>query len=140
MSETQNEYETEPETDAEPTPGPWRLPGPEDAVVLRDFGVVLADLSDSKEAAIVAEANQAFNGETELEGHYEANARLIAAASTAAQEAREMGYDPVAAVGALPGLLAVLQDIDGMIEQLRYGTIRKMVNDALASAEGSGDE
>jgi len=43
-------------------------------------------------------------------------------------------------VGALPDLLTVLEDIDGMIEQLRYGTIRMMVNDALASAEGSKNE
>jgi len=147
--------ELQTKTDAEPTPGPWRLPSPEDAVVLRDFGVVLADLSDSKEAAIVAEANQAFNDETELEGHYEANARLIAAAGTAAQEAREMGYDPAKTVGQTGQLLCHLEKLIACLEEAhekahpeghmqggRYDLAvdgAKNTLDALASAEG-GEE
>jgi len=80
-----------------------------------------------------------------------ANARLIAAAGTAAQGAREMGYDPQKAVEALPDLLARLVQIrsklsasslrreicvdDSMKEKVDEAV--DLADDALASAEGS---
>jgi hypothetical protein len=119
MSETQNEYKT----DAEPTPGPWKI---EDGHW---------DVEVTKGEYVIATAHVAVPN-----GALKENARLIAAAGTAAQEAKEMGYDPQKAVEAVPDLLAVFQDIDRMGERLQKDTIRMMVEDALASAEGSGDE
>jgi aldehyde:ferredoxin oxidoreductase len=49
-----------------------------------------------------------LNGE--WAGEKEANARLIAAAGTAAHECAEMGYDPIEAVGALPRVLELLNE------------------------------
>ncbi|MCS3610939.1 hypothetical protein [Salinibacter ruber] len=126
--------ETQTETDAEPTPGTWEHDlNPLDGIDGRSI------FGRDKDGNLFVIANLNVPEQGLLEGDWRENARLIAAAGTAAQEAKEMGYDPQKAVEALPGLLAVLQDIDGMIEQLRYGTIRKMVNDVLASAEGSGE-
>ena len=63
------------------------------------------------------------------------NWNRIAAAGTAAQEAREMGYDPVAAVKALPELLRACEDTEA--GKPMYPRTAK---DALASAEGSDNE
>jgi hypothetical protein len=127
MSETQNQYETEQETDAEPTPS---------LVESWDHRPMPKQANPNYRELVYAESKGTI---AILDCVTVEDADLIAAAGTAAQEAREMGYDPQKAVEALPDLLAVLQDIDGMIEQLKYGTIRMMVNDALASAEGSDE-
>jgi len=87
MSETQTEYETEQETDAEPTGGPWECDlelGAGDSFVWGPDGDAVAILGAR---ASVEEKK--------------ANARLIAAAGTAAQEAKEMGCDPQKAVEAV---------------------------------------
>lgn len=128
MSETQ----TESETGAAPYRTPWTIHS-----VGRKDGALTVCTGDGGPAFGVAYVPNENDELTEEQQRL--HARLIAAAGTAAQEAKEMGYDPVAAVEALPDLLMALQDIDGMIERLKYGTIRMMVNDALASAEGSGE-
>jgi hypothetical protein len=133
MSKTQTEYKTEYETDAEPTPGPvtkgvTSSPKRRIAKVLKGTNMV----GEHNTHCDIHSKRHRIEGQEPV-----ANADLIVAAFNAAQQTKEMGYNPQKAVEALPGLLAVLQDIDGMIEQLRYGTIRKMVNDALASAEGN---
>jgi hypothetical protein len=95
MTEAQTEYET----DVEPTPGPWELTrthsGAGEVVVGGSTGFVATPWRTPK-------------GEAQMM----ANARLIAAAGTAAQEAKEMGYDPQKVVEALPrGLGAVRKAI-----------------------------
>jgi hypothetical protein len=165
MSETQNEYETENETDAEPTPGPWRTwQAGEDPLINEEC--VLAEHPDKQEPLLVAEMNRTANDHTDFPGHWKANARLIAAAGTAAQEAKEMGYDPQKAVEALPvGLeqarCAIIDLLDGPPGETSAPAVKsaikrlafflgeasneevseivddKMLNDALASAEGS---
>jgi len=75
-----------------------------------------------------------------------ANARLTATAFDVAQEAKEMGYAPVAAVEALPQLLQVAESFRDSLKALDRnfrGTFegeREAVENflnALASAEGS---
>jgi hypothetical protein len=131
-----SEPQTEPETDAGPTPGPVAK-----GVTSSDRRRIAKVL---KGTDMVGEHNthcDIHSKSAHIQGQEPvANADLIVAAFNAAQEAKEMGYDAQKAVEALPDLLTVLEDIDGMIEQLRYGTIRMMVNDALASAEGSKNE
>jgi len=83
---------------AEPTPGPWEVnhDGPCPSVHAKD--------SSDSIAAVLLSADPSSDRDVE------ADARLIAAAGTAAQEAKEMGYDPVAAVEVLPELLKALED------------------------------
>jgi hypothetical protein len=152
MSETQNEYETEQETDAPITSGPWEAEDQpwEMDVVSGDYAVATV---------------HGFAKDGTIEG----NAALIAAAGTAAQEAKEMGYDPQKAVEALPvGLeqarCAIIDLLDGPPGETSAPAVKsaikrlafflgeasneevseivddKMLNDALASAEGSGNE
>jgi hypothetical protein len=137
--------EPQTKTDAEPTGGPWECDlelGAGDSFVWGPDGDAVAIMG----ARASAEEKKA-------------NARLIAAAGTAAQEAREMGYDPVAAVEMLPELLdnlgalaeinarwrnAESDDPKDMPEEdheetfTRMESLLQMVN-ALASAEGSGE-
>jgi len=137
--------EPQTKTDAEPTGGPWEFDlelGAGDSFVWGPDGDAVAIMG----ARASAEEKKA-------------NARLIAAAGTAAQEAREMGYDPVAAVEMLPELLdnlgalaeinarwrnAESDDPKDMPEEdheetvTRMESLLQMVN-ALASAEGSGE-
>jgi len=141
MSEPQTEYETEQGTDAEPDfshiHAPWHLE-PSDG---------LDDVPEGYLAVI--------NENDGLVGYaWEDDAPIIAAAGTAAQEAREMGYDPQEAVEALPDLLARLVQIrsklsasslrreicvdDSMKEKVDEAV--DLADDALASAEGSRDE
>jgi hypothetical protein len=128
MSETQNEYETEQETDAEPTGGPWEFDlelGAGDSFVWGPDGDAVAILG----ASVSAEEKKA-------------NGHLIAAAGTAAQEAKEMGYDPVAVQKALPKILEALEDTAEMMDHPHapgHAARRAKVTDALASAEGSGE-
>jgi len=147
MNETQTDYDT----NAGPTPGPWRLPYSGDPLILQDNGVVLAESKGHKEPYMVAEVNQAFNEDTNLPGDWEANARLIAAAGTAAQEAREseMGIDPIKMIQAALGMALALDrityallngtDITQGDDEEYLQKLREKIN-ALASAEGSGDE
>jgi len=156
MSEPQTEYKT----DAEPTAfasAPWEPEGPDQNGHAHVWG------SDGDLVATVCD-NPVY-GETAFD-----RARLIAAAGTAAQEAREMGYDPVAAVEALPeGLEAACRAIIDLQEahtsgppedsaeaaaqaashrlkvfMAEAGADESMIpgdaSVALASAEGSGDE
>ena len=133
MSETQNEYETESETDVEPTPfasAPWEPERPDESAHAHVWG------SDGDLVATVCD-NPVY-GETAFD-----RARLIAAAGTAAEEAKEMGYDPVAVQKALPKILEALEDTAEMMDHPHapgHAARRAKVNDALASAEGSGDE
>jgi len=80
---------------AEPTPGPWEC-SPQDGPPGHCINAQVWDEDGDCVAAIDSLPNV---------GEANANARLIAAAGTAAQEAKEMGYDPVDAVEALPELL-----------------------------------
>ena len=135
MSESQTEYET----DAKPTPGPWEVnhDGPCPSVHAKD--------SSDSIAAVLLSADPSSDRDVE------ANARLIAAAGTAAQEAREMGYDPEKVVRALPKILNEIESLlqgefehEGVIfpkitDLLRELGGRPLEKDALASAEGSGE-
>jgi len=144
MSEPQTEYETEQETDAEPTPGPWTNgyggnPEASETCKVKQANVLAG--------GAVADVNMARPQKENL-----ANARLIAAAGTAAQEAREMGYDAEKVVRALPKILNQIESLlqgefeyEGVIfpritDLLRELGGRPLEKDALASAEGSGDE
>jgi hypothetical protein len=78
-----------------------------------------------------------------------ANARLAAAAFDVAEKAKEMGYDPVAAVQALPHLLSSMERMLGDVKsndpaepsaQRPTGGAIKSMEGALARAEGSRDE
>lgn len=139
MSETQNEYETEHETDTEPTPGPWKqADGSADHLHVGENAVVKELKSGG--CAIIAKCNRVFGDSNypECEGDSRVNAALIAAAGTAAQEAKEMGYDPQKAVEATKKMLMALENI-------RHGAkpnshLERLAERALASAEGSGDE
>ncbi len=128
MSETQ----TESETDAEPTPGPWQ------ADVSHNSQLIFAQTGSGDEHVVTR-----VNCNALLEGDWKANAKFIAAAGTAAQEAKEMGYDPQEAVEALPQLLYVA---DRLRRESEAGdaspilcSIAGDAKDALASAEGSGE-
>jgi len=108
MSEQQADYDT---NNTQPTPGPWRLPEAGDFLVFQNRGLIIAELDEFDEPVVVGEVNEVFNKDTDLPGHYEANARLIAAAGTAASKLSEE-YDPVAVVEALPSLITVLQSVE----------------------------
>jgi len=103
MSEPQEEHDTddagEPSS-PQPTPGPW------------DFSAQRGEPGNCYNAQVWGPDgdNIATIESTAPQFNATANARLIAAAGTAAQEAAEMGYDPVAAVEALPKSLKRVHD------------------------------
>jgi len=158
MSETQTEYDTDQETDAEPgfASAPWDPEPPE-----REDGIAHAHVWGSDGDLVATVCDNPIYGETAFD-----RARLIASAGSAAQEAREMGYDAQKAVEALPKGLeqarcAIIDLLDGppgetsapavksAIKRLAFFLSEasneevseivddKMLNDALASAEGS---
>jgi hypothetical protein len=143
MSKQQEEAESESVSrsasceQAEPTPGPWEVnhDGPCPSVHAKD--------SSDSIAAVLLSADPSSDRDVE------ADARLIAAAGTAAQEAKEMGYDPIAAMEALPELLNLAAQLRGTLQALdrnfrgTFGGEKQAVEnflDALKSAEGSEDE
>jgi hypothetical protein len=91
MSEQQADYDTTSDAEhMEPTPGPWeidRSPAWEDQITSGDYTMATVHYG--------------------MAGKARANARLIAAAGTAASELPDE-YDPVAAVEALPKVLKAL--------------------------------
>jgi hypothetical protein len=95
MSEQQANYDTD---NTQPTPGPWGRQHPEELDPLVH--------AESGEFLVMCKATDVPLKEAV------ANARLIAAAGTAASELPEE-YDPVAAVEGLPRLLDALQTIAG---------------------------
>ena len=120
MSEPELEYDTD--TEPQRSSAPWDAEAPDEsgrAHVWASDGDLVCSVTDAP-----------IFGETAL-----GRARLIAAAGTAAQEAKEMGYDPAAAVEALPELLNAL--IETVEEQPLYS---QTAQNALARAEGSEDE
>jgi len=125
MSEPQTDYDT----DAGPTrfaSAPWTPEEPDEsghAHVWSSDGALVAKVCDNP-----------LYGETAHD-----RARLIAAAGTAAQEAREMGYDPVAVMENLPLYLDALAEVarDNGLTKDQHQTLAR---GALASAEGSSDE
>jgi len=152
MSETQTEYET----DAEPTPGPVTKgvasnPERRIAKVLKGTDMV----GEHNTHCDIHSKRHPIQGQEPV-----ANADLIVAAFNAAQEAKEMGYDPVAAVEVLPELLKALEDgvdaakhaeaLESRHEPVMNGNgggarpetkdRLQALKNALASAEGSGDE
>jgi hypothetical protein len=106
MTDSQND------TDAGPTPGPWRL--------TREHSGA-GDLVVEGATSFVATPWRTAKGEDQML----CNARLIAAAGNAAHDLPD-GVDPLDAIRALPEL----------IEAARSGSY-SAVMDALASAEGS---
>jgi len=117
--------EPQTETDVEPTPGPWKV----------EQGTVI---SQSERGHIKHIANLLASHPAAM-AECDANARLIAAAGTAAQEAADMGYDPVAAVEALPELLEALESIavEGKKSFPDAESMIRWTLDALDRAEGS---
>ena len=131
MSEPQTEYETD--TDPERSSAPWEAEPPDET------GLAHVWASDGDLVCSVTDAP--VFGESAWE-----RARLIAAAGTAAQEAKEMGYDPVAVVEAVPQMLAYMEDFQKALSSLDRnfpGTFESELNElcsflnALARAEGS---
>ena len=96
--------EPQTETDVEPTPGPWELDEIAPSGLMKPIFVESGDATICAMAAFL-EPNSHVDPKEAL-----ANARLIAAAGTAAQEAKEMGYDPQKAVEALPELLRMIEN------------------------------
>jgi hypothetical protein len=135
MTGSQNEYET----DAEPTPGPWQI------ATSCSYRRIVND----RMSPVCVPTVQSADGHPDLYfpngGANGPDARLIAAAGTAAQEAKEMGYDPQEAVEELSDILRVLESISSIQKGHRHAghtaaqTAQSKL-DALASAEGSGDE
>jgi len=139
MSETQKEYETGHETDAEPTPGPWFV----------ESFTVFTKYTENSGPRVCSVTGYARRDQSTQE----ANARLIAAAGTAAQEVKEMGYDPVAVQKALSEILkaagALVESAEGEIGEAAFASSppkllespsRETIDalkSALASAEGS---
>jgi len=116
MSEMQTEYES----DAGPTQGPWRAGWFEDRL--------LVDVPHSESTELIAEMCLARDNPI-------TNAQLIAAAGTAAQKAKLLGYHPVDAIRSMPGLIVALEEIaDGHEEP------QTVARHALKSVEGSDDE
>ena len=150
MTEPQTEYDT----DAEPTRGRWIMATSNSyrRIVTEDMDPVLVPVTQSRD------------GHPDLHfpnGGYDGpDARLMIAAGTAADEIAEMGYDPVAAVEALPDLLraaeALIDDTyEGVVgdeQEVRTAPSQGLVDkldalladviegsDALARAEGGRD-
>lgn len=139
MSEPQTEYETEQEIDAEPgfASAPWDPEPPE-----REDGIAHAHVWGSDGDLVATVCDNPVYGETAYD-----RARLIAAAGTAAQEARDMGYDPVAVQKALPKILSAAEELLERVEDdCRVRNITPYdepsftaLEYALKSAEGSGE-
>jgi len=137
MSETQNEYET----DAEPTPGPVTKgvtsnPERRIAKVLKGTDMV----GEHNTHCDIHSKRHPIQGQEPV-----ANADLIVTAFNAAQEVKEMGYDPVAVQKALPKILSAAEELLGRVEDdCRARNINPYdepsftaLEYALASAEGS---
>lgn len=92
------------------TRGPWRI-----AVPYLGFSAI-----HGADGALVFGLAAGSEKERQPEDVCDANARLIAAAGTAATAAEDMGYDGIAAVEALPELLEALKDLT-----LAYKALRK---------------
>jgi hypothetical protein len=107
MSEQQTEYDTDTD-DTQPTSGAWSA--------VRDFNdhwyVQCDDARDRLEGQL-CELVTSPKGPHHSEA--EANARLIAAAGTAASELPDE-YDPVTAIQALPVLVRVLETLQGFVD------------------------
>jgi hypothetical protein len=138
MSEPQNEYDTEHEIDAEPTPGPARV---SDGTHVR---------AHPEKAGMDTEIimGPSHHGNDLPQEEQRANAELTSAAFTAAQEVKEMGYDPVAVQKALPKILSAAEEL---LERVEDDCRARNINPydepsftaleyALASAEGSDNE
>jgi hypothetical protein len=127
MSEAQERYEYDPDYDEEPTEDAWTI---RQDVFSRRYFVETADEIGTR---VIADCSD------------EDRARLIAAAGTAAQEAREMGYDAQKALEALPTLLRKLEHALETLgvpasSEARINDTGQILEDALASAEGSDNE
>jgi hypothetical protein len=85
MSEQQADYDFD---DTEPTPGTWRTWQVGEAPLINEE-CVLAEVADKEQPLVVASLNRTANENTDFPGHWKANARLIAAAGTAASEIQE---------------------------------------------------
>lgn len=140
-----SEPQTDADADAEPTfaSAPWtaRRIKPDEKIPAIGESAVWGSDGD-----LVAAVSVGMTGDG-LESAYD-RARLIAAAGTAAHEARDMGYDPVAAVESLPELLNLAAQLRGTLQALdrnfrgTFGGEKQAVEnflDALKSAEGSGE-
>lgn len=134
--------ELQTETDAQPTPGTWEHDlKPMDGVDGRSI------LSKDQDGNWFVIANVNVPKQGLLKGDWRENARLIAAAGTAAQEAKEMEYDPVEVQKALPKILSAAEELLERVEDdCRVRNINPYdepsftaLEYALASAEGSGE-
>jgi len=114
-------------SNSNPTPGPWQ------ADVSHNSQLIFAQ-TDSEDEHVVTRVNS----NALLEGDWRANARLIAAAGTAAQEVMEMGYDAVAVMENLPLYLNTLEEV-ARANDLTKDQHRTLARGARASAEGSGE-
>jgi hypothetical protein len=112
------------ETDAEPTPGPWQADVDHQP---NETPLIIAHTKPEGNAYIVAEVNQ--NGL--LEGDWKANARLIAAAPI--MKERLLRLNTTLSWYLRP-------DVDRSPDEDNIREMFQWTEDALASAEGSGDE
>jgi hypothetical protein len=112
---------------AEPTPGPGHTDG---------VDVVALPKHIQSPARILGPVS--FGNDLPLSEQL-ANAQLTAVAFTAAHEAKEMGYDPIAALEVLPDLLETMQVAVRYLEEdlPTDGTMRRDIENVLdAAAEG----
>jgi hypothetical protein len=146
MSETQNEYETEHKTDAEPTPyrTPWTIHS-----VGRQDGALTVCTGDGGPAFGVAYVP---NENDELtEEQQKLHARLIVAAGTAAGKLPDK-YDPVEVIQQIPEIARLIDRLhdetheegDPDLDQsFRTAPSRETIDrliGVLIGAEGNGDE
>ena len=99
MSEPQSEYSTDID-DTQPTPGPWE----------NNEQYIIKPPSDSGPMIQIADTGKAsLRGNRLTVAEAKANARLIAAAGTAASELPDQ-YDPIASVKGLAQLVTAAEE------------------------------
>ena len=136
MSEPKAEYETGTD-DSQPTQGPWvvrdEYPDSEryTFVIQRDdpYGVGPWNI-----ASVYSSVPPAISKDPVMGDAAEANARLIAAAGTAASELPD-DIDPVAAIKALPSLIRAARQVQRSQEPIHPRSWERLGN-ALAKAKG----
>ena len=125
MSEPQAEYDTD---DPQPTPGPWH----------NERGVIRSRLGAFHQDVICEVYADAAGNKSKEAGQ---NARLIAAAGTAASELPDV-YDPVETMEALPHMLKALRSIarGNANESAAALGMQSVARSVLQIAEGDTDE
>lgn len=94
---------------ADPTPGPWVVGDPSQGVI--HPSCAREDSSLARTVAITEWSKDREGRKHPRSDEMRANAELIAAAGTAAHEAKQMGYDPQKAVEKLVALISAAEEV-----------------------------